>query len=258
MKSRIILLALVVAALSSCSTYKSGQTPDDVYYSPTRETEQYVRVEERQEAPRYNDYSNRNNAYDNYDDRWLRMRVRNRSRWSSFDDYDWNYMPYSYNSISYNNPYYYNSWNSYWNNYYAWNSYYNPYCPRVIVVSPKSNATVYNKVRNFNVTSYRNTNYNNSNTARKPVTRGSAYSGYNNSNSSSTQRKVNTSSGRGNNDSYYTPSSSDRPTRTYTPSSSSPSSSGSSSSGSSSSGSSSSGSSSGSSGGGSRPSRGGN
>ena len=46
MNSRIILLGLAVAAFSSCSTaYKAGQTPDDVYFSPARETEAYVKVE---------------------------------------------------------------------------------------------------------------------------------------------------------------------------------------------------------------------
>jgi hypothetical protein len=35
MNTRILLLAAVAVGLSSCSTmYKSGQTPDDVYYSP--------------------------------------------------------------------------------------------------------------------------------------------------------------------------------------------------------------------------------
>ncbi len=38
MNTRILLLAISAAALSSCSTmYKSGQTPDDVYYSPGQE-----------------------------------------------------------------------------------------------------------------------------------------------------------------------------------------------------------------------------
>jgi hypothetical protein len=46
MKSSVLLLALVVAALSSCTTaYKTGQTPDDVYYSPTRPQDEYVRME---------------------------------------------------------------------------------------------------------------------------------------------------------------------------------------------------------------------
>ena len=46
MKSKILLLALIVAVLSSCTTaYKTGQTPDDVYYSPTRPQDEYVRTQ---------------------------------------------------------------------------------------------------------------------------------------------------------------------------------------------------------------------
>src|SRR5687767_12847516 len=96
MNSRIILLGLSVAAFSSCSTaYKTGQTPDDVYFSPGRETEAYVKVENNDDRryraeDRYRNDSYRNESYVNPDDRWLRMRVRNRSRWSTFDDYAYN------------------------------------------------------------------------------------------------------------------------------------------------------------------------
>ena len=244
MKFRLILSIIIVAAVfSSCSSvYRSGQTPDDVYFSPARETDSYVRVDSRDD----NRYS-RNN-YDSYDDRWLRMRVRNRLRWSAFDDYylnDWRYNTWSYN---YYNPY---GWNTYWNNYYSWNSFYNPYCHRVIVVSPKVNPQVYTKLRNFSLASYTNTKYSIANTrSAKSGIRLSPNSNYNNSNSfGSALRKV--FSGNSNNNSYTPSSSSSRPSRTYTP----PSTSGSSSSGSRSSGSSSSGSSSG--GGVSRPTRGG-
>ena len=48
MKPSILLLALTAAAFSSCTTaYKTGQTPDDVYFSPTRPQEEYVRVEKQ-------------------------------------------------------------------------------------------------------------------------------------------------------------------------------------------------------------------
>src|SRR6185436_18855803 len=61
MKRQILLLAMTAAALSSCTTaYKTGQTPDDVYYSPARPQDEYVRVEEKDEY-RYDDnyYHNR-------------------------------------------------------------------------------------------------------------------------------------------------------------------------------------------------------
>ena len=266
MNSRIILLGLAVAAFSSCSTaYKTGQTPDDVYYSPGREAEAYVNVDNNDEQRYRGEDRYRNNDYINPDDRWLRMRVRNRSRWSAFDDYaynDWRYNSWNYNSYYSYSPFNtYSPFNSYWSNYYYWNSYYNPYGTRIIVVNPKTNPVVYNRVRNFNLNSYSNNTYNNSNytpSRSRTMSTGSANPGYNNNNRTlgNSMRKVfsnsnNNNSGR---DTYYSPSSSERPTRTYQPSSSSSSSSSPSRSSGSSSGSSSGGSSGSSSG--SRPSRG--
>ena len=255
MNVRIILLGVAVATLGSCSTaYRTGQTPDDVYYSPAKETVAYVKVENNDQPNYRNEDRYRSNEYVNPDDRWLRMRVRNRYRWSSFDDYEFN--DWRYNSWGYNSYYTYSPFNNYWNNYYSWNSYYNPYHTRVILVSPK-NPTVYNRVRDFNLNTYSNNAYSNSNTSpsrSKIMNRNSSNPGYNNNNSTlgNSVRRVfsNSNSGR---DTYVSPSSSDRPTRVYEPSSSSPSNS---SSGSRSGGSS--GSSGGSSGGGSgsRPSRG--
>ena len=37
MNTKLLLIAISVAAFSGCTTlYKAGQTPDDVYYSPAR------------------------------------------------------------------------------------------------------------------------------------------------------------------------------------------------------------------------------
>lgn len=260
--SRLLLFtALAVTAFTSCSVYRSGQTktPDDVYYSPAREGAAYVETEKKRDGYyRADDYSS-------YDDRWLRMRVRDRYRWSAFDDYDWNdwrYNSWAFNSYSYN-PYYFNN---YWNSMYRWNSYYNPYCGGIIIVNPKVNQPAYTAVRSFSLDRYTNTNYNNANRPLSASKTGLRYGApsYNNRNTTNSSlgssiRKVfsndNNSSSR---NSYYNPSSSDsRPTRTYTPSESSSTRSytpSSSSSSSSSSGSSSSGSSGG--GGVSRPSRG--
>ena len=259
--SRLILFTvLAVTALSSCSVYRYGDktnTPDDVYYSPTRPGAAAAYVEtDRQNG---NGYYNTGDSY-SYDDRWLRMRVRDRYRWNAFDDYDWNYGGMMYNpyyASSYN-PYYFNS---YWNSYYAWNYNYNPYIGKVILVNPSINAPVFSKVRNVTPSLYNNRGYNNAN---RPI--GAKYypSNYNNSNTRSSSlgsslKKV-FSNGNSNNGSYYTPSSSgDRPTRTYTPpanTSSSSSSSRGSSSGPSSSGSSGSSGGGGGGGAGSRPGRG--
>ncbi len=114
MKKTILLLAVFAAILTSCSTsYKTGQTPDDVYYSPSRpqQEDEYVQSEKKDEQQYKND--------EYYDDRYLRMKVRNRSRWSDLDN--WYY--YDKYSTSYN--YYYGS---YHNPYNSWNYYYNPYC----------------------------------------------------------------------------------------------------------------------------------
>ena len=118
MKSPILLLALTALAFGSCTTaYKAGQTPDDVYYSPARPQDEYARVE------KHDDRYYRGSEEDYYEDRFLRMRLNNRYRWSALDDY------YFHNAYAYNSYGYYNNWQSPWNSYWAWNSYYNPYSP---------------------------------------------------------------------------------------------------------------------------------
>ncbi len=134
MKLRIILPAIIgIAVFSSCaSVYRSGQTPDDVYYSPAREGAAYANVQQQRDGR--GSYQGRGNDYYSYDDRWLRMRVRNPYRWSAFDDYDWNDWRYNTWTYSYYSPY---GWNNYWNSYYFWNSWYNPYSYGWIIVNPK-------------------------------------------------------------------------------------------------------------------------
>lgn len=246
MKRQILLLAITAAALSSCTTaYKTTQTPDDVYFSPTQPRDEYVRVEDDDDEYRYDD--------NYYDDRYLRMKVQNRTRWNYLDDW------YDYDRYSYRYNYYYGS---YYNPYTSWNYYYNPYCRNnVIIYNPKQSSVVTNvpKPRNFNLSSYTNTSYNNANSnvkmnSVKPGTVGRPV--YNNTNSTSNKSFSNTvkkfvggnNNSNTNSKSYDNSNSNSTPTRTYSPSNSSSSSS-----------SSSSGSSSGSSGGGggaTRPSRG--
>ena len=102
MQSKNLLFALSVAAFSSCSTaYKTGQTPDDVYYSPVKpvsEKKYTQREEERQ--PVNNDYE-------------ITMSIRD-NRWRNFrEDYEYDKSPYNYCYCSckstgyYYNPYYY-------------------------------------------------------------------------------------------------------------------------------------------------------
>jgi len=91
MKRQILLLAITAAALSSCTTaYKTGQTPDDVYFSPTRPQDEYVRVKEKEEDQyRYDE--------EYYDDRYLRMKVHNYSQWNSLNDW-YSYERYGYSA----------------------------------------------------------------------------------------------------------------------------------------------------------------
>ena len=250
MKRQILLLAITAAALSSCTTaYKTGQTPDDVYFSPTRPQDEYVRVEEK-EDPRYDEQY--------YDDRYLRMKVQNRTQWNTLDDW------YSYERYGYSyNPYYHN-YGYYYNPYTSWNYYYNPYCRNNVIayypgqtVHPGQINVAQNapKPRSFNLASYTNTGYNNANSNVKmnSYKKGTSKPVYNNRNTndgfSNTLKLIFNSGNTNSTNSSYSP-----PSRSYSPSSSSSSSSSSSpgSSGSSSSGSSSGG------GGATRPSRGGN
>lgn len=209
MKSYLPILSLIVVFGSCTSAYKSGQTPDDVYYSPTRPQDEYVRVEKNNDRQYYSDDEYR-------DDRYLRMKIRNR-RWSSLDDgYAYNY-GYGYNYYPSAPLGYYNSWNAAT----LWNYYYNPYCSynNVIITNPRS--PVYNKPRSFNLNVFTNTPVN-------PTTNPKGYnagsrtysnsaprnSNYNNShtNAGGFLRNVfgsdnSSSSGSGNSKTYSSPSS---------------------------------------------------
>lgn len=113
MKTTLLSSLLTIGLLSGCSTaYQSGQTPDDVYYSPANETASKKEEEKaKQEQERYEEYIS------SQDDRYLRMKVANRNRWSGIDDF--NYW--------YDSRYDFGNYNSYsgWNNYYSWNNRWN-------------------------------------------------------------------------------------------------------------------------------------
>ncbi len=115
MKRMLLLCLMGSGLLTGCSTmYQSGQTPDDVYYSPGRDGSA-ARVEKRQrDESRYEDYIS------SADDQYLRMKVANRNRWNTLDDFN-----YWYDSrYDFGQHYYgYGGYNT-WNNLYAWNPYY--------------------------------------------------------------------------------------------------------------------------------------
>ena len=252
----ILPVILAIATLSSCSVYRSQQTPDDVYYSPAPSIDDsYLTVNTpRKGSSRYDN----SNPEDNY----LSMRQYG-SRWNQFDSYnDWQYnggyygayspytpysaygpsmyggygggfyggygigMPYAY---GYYNPWSFNSFNPYWSSYYYWNSYYNPYAGGIIVGGAKSNPVVYQSVRNFNMSSYTNGNYNIRNTTNGRPIYTNANGRFNTSNTddgnSGGLRRVYRND---NNGSYYNPTQrsstpsytpSSAPVRTYSPSS---------------------------------------
>jgi hypothetical protein len=153
MKSYLPLLTFAVLLTSCSSVYKSGQTPDDVYFSPDRPREEYVRVE-RQTDRRYQELDE-----EGREDRYLRMKTRNR-RYELLDDYDY----YAYNGANYYryNDYYrmnafrfnpswmnwnyrfggFNTFDPFFYNPYYFNPYhYSPYYSGVVYgnVSPKFN-----------------------------------------------------------------------------------------------------------------------
>ena len=224
MKKIYLIAAVAAFALGSCtSAYRTGQTPDDVYFSPSPQgAESYVSSDDDRDR-RYRSYE-----YDAPYDRWLRMRVRNPYRWNAFDDYDL-FIPNSWTS-NWSSPYSYN-FNNYWNGYMFWNNFYNPYCTNVVVFNPKQNTSVYKNLRTFNLNSYTNNNYNNGNSntlGAKSMFRSSmnpqSNGGYNNTNSNTlgnSLKKVFSGSSSAAGGNYYSPSSGERPTRFYSPSSSS-------------------------------------
>jgi hypothetical protein len=151
MKPLLPLLSSLIVLASCTTAYKSGQTPDDVYFSPARpqkEQEEYVQVErDEDEGPRYRRREDTRREQDDYytynDDRYLRMKIRNRDRWAYLDDYYRDPYAYNYNSKYYYNQYGYSSARSYWN------SYYNPYGGHVIIVD--RGARTVNRPRTYNL-----------------------------------------------------------------------------------------------------------
>lgn len=146
MKNKLLLFVLSAVIFTSCTTlYKSGQTPDDVYYSPVR---QYGEVTKRQENRR----EERQDYYRDYnEDRQIRMGIGD-PRWRYLDN-DISYNPYMY---GYNYGYYYNP-------------YYYPlpvYNPVVVVTTPNPKVST---PRVVNLNSYGN-GYVNTNTVVNPKT----------------------------------------------------------------------------------------
>lgn len=222
MNTKLLLFAIAVVTLCSCSTvYKSGQTPDDVYYSPVRLTGDEVKTETRRD--------NGDDYYSASENRQIRLGIGSRRfRYLDYDYYDMGYNPYMY---GYNYGYYYNP-------YYCQYPVYNPGV--IVTTNPKVTTP-----RMTNLAGYGNA-YNNNNLKVNPKT-GYAYPSspvrsYNNGNSNSsrlsnTLNKVfNNGSNYNNSNNNSSQSNSSSQNRTYSPSTNTSTKSSSSSSGSSSSG----------------------
>ena len=227
MKYKIILYGLLAALITGCSSaYKASQTPDDVYYSPARGNAKRAITKE----DRYEDYVSAQ------EDQYLRMKTRNRNRWSSIDDYSyWNdsrYMPsYSYNYYrdnwnnfySWNSPYLINNWNSpYYNSLYSggYNSfgYYAPqlgYSAYNNVYISKYPVKLSSNVNRPALNGYTNRNYNNRNAVYNRQGLGNSIKRVFTPNENSSYSNRNINSDRNNTNNTYK-----APERSYTPSSS--------------------------------------
>jgi hypothetical protein len=159
MKTNLLPLLLAASLLSSCATYQSGQTPDDVYYSPGREALARVDKEDYEES-----YVK--------DDNYLRRRVSNRYRWGSIDEFGyWNDPRFD---VRFSN---WNMWNTMgWNtmgwNTWGWNSWNRPAfgwglggngwgSPLILVNNYKNPSGGTNS--GTGATAFRNRNFNNNN-----------------------------------------------------------------------------------------------
>ena len=167
-KKLFFIIAVAFLFTGCATTYRAGQTPDDVYYSP----------------------GNNQQSDDNYinpeEDNYLRMKVQNNNRWGTLDDFDYWYDSRYYGNhfYAFNNPYSfhnpYNYWgSSFYSPYSYWFSFgyspwgfspwgwgYSPwgyYSPYTTVVYYKNRNLYSGNVLNGNMNGYRNNLYNSNN-----------------------------------------------------------------------------------------------
>ena len=188
MKTKHLLLVGLVVAFSSCSTaYRTGQTPDDVYYSPAPVQETYVVTENQDDR---NSYVTRNQEEQDIRRGISDQRYRNQITFGS----GYGYNPYSYNSFGYNNfgynnfgynynpyslnpyaykgiydPYGFNPYYNYYSPYYGGlynNGYYGGYYPSGYGVPVIGKINTNTGARKYNLRAYNNPPSNNNNNAR--------------------------------------------------------------------------------------------
>ena len=233
-----ILLSSFIAAslLTGCSAvYQSGQTPDDLYYANGKAVAKSEVKKEDEE--RYEEYVK------TADDRYLRMKVNNRTQWGRIDNFSyWNDMRYNFPSsygtysgydYGFNHPGFSvvgNPWNAGWNNswgfgtgFNTWNTWgygngifgnrlgwNNPCYTLIAYTAPKLIPNTCTSGSNLGA--YKNRTYNTINNNSNSKWGTPSTSGGNN-NFGSLVRKVLAPSSNGSNGSY------DRPARTFSSSS---------------------------------------
>lgn len=164
MKTKLFFIVIFAASLAGCSTiYKTGQTPDDVYYSPVRAISTGASENDNTPPTQYISGINQNNYYSNSEDRMIRMGISD-SRYRYLDN-NYGYSPYNF-SYGYGNigsSYLYdNSFSPYYSNLYYGNYYYNPYYNSYPVYITKSGPLKNTTPRSVNLNGY-GRNYNNNN-----------------------------------------------------------------------------------------------
>jgi hypothetical protein len=220
-----LIAGTALVALSSCSSvYKSGQTPDDVYFSPGKPAAAVAKNNEYLETNPGNRYNSRNYNQPGYqDDQYLRMMIGTGRRSMYYNDFAM-VDPWMYNNWRWNSYMTWNSgFNSPWNSMWYWNSFYNPYCAPIYNYPGKGGyggnwgytaPRPSRPASAFSMSSYLNTNGTNN---RSGYRAGNSYTNsYNNSNGSRNANYIDNNGRRsqydGNNSSY------ERPSRSYTPS----------------------------------------
>ena len=116
MRTNLFTILASGVLLASCSSaYRTGQTPDDVYYSHGSVAEAEVKKTTQPTDNAYQSY------WGSADDDYLRMKVRNPNQWNAIDDLDYWYGFNNRCNCNTNWNLGFNSWNT-WNNPWGWNS----------------------------------------------------------------------------------------------------------------------------------------
>lgn len=159
-------LLFAILFLTSCTTYKIGQTPDDLYFSGKIERNNIKDIPKE----KYQEYISPSDV------RFLRMKVNNRNRWSMIDDFNyWN--DFRFNTFYLNfNPFFNPYFDPFWYNPFFGNRLFqpymfgfNPYIYSFNTLRPKQTQSVFTTFFTPRNKIFNNSNYTISDKYRKPV-----------------------------------------------------------------------------------------